>query len=153
SAIGLDGIPGAIRRRMQARFGDAGHGFHLIAPPNTSYRHREILLRHNEGWELCFIIRRCKGDGRYGLGGATFWSTGGAQSRFAPHPKRSSGRVGRFDVSYMAGPRGGKLKLRVDDGDWEVLSTRAEQVEDRWHTIEVEDGMHSLTVRAGGGGR
>lgn len=153
SAIGLDGIPGAIRRRMQARFGDAGHGFHLLAPPNTSYRHREVAFRHNEAWELCFIIRRCKDDGRYGLGGATFWSTGGAQSRFAPHPERSSGRVGRFEVWYMAGPRSGRLKVRVDDQDWQVIDTRSEQVEDRWHAIEVDDGFHELTVRAGNGGQ
>ena len=67
SAIGIDGIPGAIRDRVQARFGDAGHGFHLMAPPNTSYRHSQVKFEHNEGWEQCVIIQNCKKDGRYGL--------------------------------------------------------------------------------------
>src|SRR5690606_24643346 len=31
SALGNDGVTSAIRRRMQRRFGDAGHGFHVLA--------------------------------------------------------------------------------------------------------------------------
>ena len=63
---------------MQNRFGDAGHGWHLMSPPNTSYLHREVKFRHNGEWDSCFIIMRCKNDGRYGLGGLTSWSNGGA---------------------------------------------------------------------------
>ncbi|EDM77098.1 hypothetical protein PPSIR1_19684 [Plesiocystis pacifica SIR-1] len=155
SAIGIDGIPGAIRARMQGRFGNAGHGFHLLTPPNTSYRHREVEFEHNDKWKKCFIIQRCKGDGRYGLGGATVWSLGGAQSRFAPDDKYGGGKVSRFDLAYLAHPKGGKLELRVDRGEPVVLDTRTEGelVEDRFHTLEVEDGDHELTVRAAGGGQ
>lgn len=109
SAIGVDGIPGAIRQRMQARFGDSGHGFHLLAPPNSSYRHREVDFKHNEKWRRCFIIFKCSPDGRYGLGGTTVRSKGGAQSSFRPHQERSGGRVGKFDVWYAAQPGGGHL--------------------------------------------
>jgi lysophospholipase L1-like esterase len=153
SAIGLDGIPGAIRKRMQARFGDSGHGFHLMAPPNTSYRHDEVKFSHNEGWEQCFIIQNCKKDGRYGLGGATFWSYGGAESVFEPHPERSSGTVTGFDVWYLAQPRGGNLWMRVDKQDPVIVDTSAEQTEDRWHHFELEDGPHQLRVRANPGGQ
>lgn len=153
SAIGIDGIPSAIRKRLQARFGDGGHGFHLMAPPNSSYRHRGVRLHHNEQWSLCFIIHKCRSDGHYGLGGATFRSTGGAESRFWPDAKHSSGHVSRFEVWYAAAPRGGRFKVRVDDGEWEVIDTAAETLEDRWHAIEVEDGPHKLAVRAAGGGR
>lgn len=153
SSIGMDGIPGAIRRRMQARFGDAGHGFHLMAPPNTSYRHREVRFRHNDGWGACFIIQKCRADGHYGLGGTTFRSVGGAESWFAPDPERSSGKVSRFKVWYAGQPRGGRLRLRVDRGEPIVVETAADALIDRWHTIEVPDGFHELSVRAAGGGR
>jgi len=153
SAIGIDGIPGAIRARMQARFGNSGHGFHLMAPPNTSYRHSAVKFDHNEQWELCFIIQNCKGDGRYGLGGATFWSYGGAESTFRMHPERSAGTVSVFEVAYLAQPRGGKLGLRVDREQPVVVSTRAEVEEDRWHRIEFDEpGDHRLRVRANAGG-
>ena len=153
SVIGVDGIPGAIRRRMQARFGDGGHGLHLIEPPNTSYRHNEVDFEHNGNWRLCFIIQKCKKDGRYGLGGATVWSAGGGQSSFAPNPRHSSGKVARFEVGYMAQPRGGRLKVAVDDREPVFIDTEAEQVEDRWYGVELDEGMHELTLRASGGGR
>ncbi|MEX1368375.1 MAG: GDSL-type esterase/lipase family protein [Nannocystaceae bacterium] len=153
SAIGVDGITSAIRKRLQARFGDGGHGFHVMAPPNTSYRHRGIRFRHNDQWGLCFIIQKCRSDGHYGLGGTTTSSSGGAQSWFAPDPKHSSGHVSRFELYYAARPRGGRLKLQVDDQEPVYLETAAEQLEDRLHVIEVEDGPHELSVRASGGGR
>lgn len=153
SAIGIDGITGAIRARMQARFGDAGHGFHLMAPPNTSYRHQGVNFSHNEQWEQCFIIQNCKQDGRYGLGGATFWSYGGAESSFAPDGKRGAGTVSSFDVWYLAHPRGGKLWLRLDKQDPVVIDTRSDTVEDRWHRFEFDDGQHRLRVRANPGGQ
>lgn len=151
SAIGLDGIPSAIRRRMQNRFGDSGHGFHLMSPPNTSYRHAEVRFSHNGGWSHCFIIQKCRKDGHYGLGGATFRSTGGAQSTFAPHPERSSGRVSKMEVWYAAQPGGGRLRLVVDGGEKIFVDTDAETLEDRFYTFELEDGMHDLEVRAAGG--
>ncbi|MEM6991237.1 MAG: GDSL-type esterase/lipase family protein [Myxococcota bacterium] len=153
SAIGIDGIPGAIRRRMQNRFGDAGHGFHLMAPPNTSYRHREVDFAHNDAWSKCFIIQKCRSDGHYGLGGTTFRSGGGAQSSFAPHSERSSGKVSKIDIYYAAQPKGGRLSLRVDGGEKTFLETEAPALEDRFHSIKLPDGPHELKIRAGGGGR
>lgn len=153
SAIGVDGITSAIRHRMQQRFGDAGHGFHLMAPPNTSYRHQGVKFKHNDKWGKCFIIQKCKGDGHYGLGGVTFRSNGGAQSWFAPSPKRSLGKVSRFEVWYAAQPGGGKLQVQVDDGEKALIDTRADKLEDRWHAIDVDDGVHELSVRAAAGGR
>jgi lysophospholipase L1-like esterase len=151
SAIGVDGIPGAIRRRMQTRFGDAGHGFHLMEPPNTSYRHREVKFSHNDGWSHCFIIQKCRKDGYYGLGGATFRSVAGGESFFAPHPKHSSGHVSRFELFYAGQPNGGKIRLRVDKEEDIILETAADELEDRFHLVEVEDGYHRLAVRAIGG--
>ncbi len=152
SAIGVDGIPGAIRQRMQARFGDSGHGFHLMAQPNSSYRHREVEFSHNESWRKCFIIFKCSEDGRYGLGGTTFRSRGGAQSSFRPHQERSGGKVSKFEVWYAAQPKGGVFTVRVDGGERTRVSTLAEEIEDRWYTVEVEDGDHKFDVRAAGEG-
>ncbi|MCB9756647.1 MAG: hypothetical protein H6713_42565, partial [Myxococcales bacterium] len=152
SAIGIDGIPGAIRRRMQTRFGDSGHGFHVISQPNTSYRHREVEFKENKKWGNCFIIFKCRDDGHYGLGGVTSRSKGGAQSSFAPHKTRSSGRVSRFELWYAAQPGGGDLRVRVDRGEREVIETAADALEDRWYRVDVEDGYHELEVRAAGGG-
>jgi lysophospholipase L1-like esterase len=153
SAIGIDGIPGAIRRRVQNRFGDAGHGFHLMAPPNTSYRHREVEFSHNDAWKKCFIIHKCRSDGHYGLGGTTFSSWGGGQSNFAPHPERSAGKVSRFELYYAGQPEGGQLRVQVDDGDKVILETAADALEDRFYAVNVPDGPHEISVRAVGEGQ
>ena len=153
SAIGLDGIPGAIRVRMQNRFGDSGHGWHNLAPPNTSYLHREVKFRHNKGWETCFIIMRCKKDGHYGLGGATTRSSGGARSSFAPNPKRGSGTVSRFEFYYAEQPGGGRFRTRVDKGEYEIINTRGDKLEDKVKVWELEEGDHKLEVSAIGYGR
>jgi lysophospholipase L1-like esterase len=153
SAIGVDGITSAIRKRMQARFGDAGHGYHVMAPPNTSYRHRGVKFSHNEEWDLCFIIQKCRKDGRYGLGGTTTRSYGGAVSSFAPDPKHSSGHVSRFEIWYSGDPKGGRVRYRVDREEPVIFDTESEQLGDQWKLIEVEDGPHKLKVEAIGGGK
>ena len=151
---------------MQARFGDAGHGFHLITPSNTSYRHKGVEFRELAPWELCFVIFRCREDGRYGYGGTVFWSAGGGRSRFATVAGEGFGSaVSRFEVWYAARPRGGRIEVRVDRGEPIVVDTAlatatdgeadatAAAGEDRWHTVAVADGAHEFDVRAAGGGR
>jgi len=154
SAVGNDGITGAIRSKLQARFGDAGHGFHLLGQPNASYRHVGVKVSEKSPWHNCFIIQGCRSDGHYGFGGTSFESTAGAEIRIGTAKKGAMGRkVSRFEVYYAGTPRGGNLRLQVDDEDPIKVPTGADELEDRWHTVEVEDGEHSLSIRAAGGGR
>jgi lysophospholipase L1-like esterase len=154
SVIANDNVTSTLRKQMQRRFGDAGHGFHLLAKPNASYRHRGVRFSTNDGWQRCYIINHCKKDGRYGLGGTTVWSAGGGESRYRTATETSYGRkVSRYEIWYAGEPKGGKIRLRVDDGEPEVIETEAPELEDRLHTIELEDGPHELEVRAAGGGR
>ncbi len=154
SAIGADWLPSAIRRRMQARFGDAGHGFHLMAPPNASYKHKGVVFRTNGAWDLCFIIERCRKDGHYGLGGTTFSSSGSAESWFRTATQGAAGRkVSRFELWYAGQPGGGSMRLRVDDEPPVNIDSDAATLTDRWHTVTVVDGPHALSVRASGGGK
>jgi lysophospholipase L1-like esterase len=154
SAIAADHVSSAIREKLQRRFGDAGHGFHLLAKPNASYVHKGIEFRGGEDWSRCYIINKCKGDGRYGLGGTTVWSSGGAESRFRTADDSANGRkVSRFELWYLADPKGGKIRLQVDDEEPVVIETAAAAPEDRWYPIEVADGPHRFEVRAAGGGR
>ena len=155
SAIGNDGIPGAIRLKMQARFGDAGHGFHLLGQPNASYKHQGARFEEKSPWNHCFIIFGCREkDGHYGLGGTTFESVGGAEVSLGTATKGPMGRkVSRFELWYAGAPKGGNIRVTLDDEEPVVLETAAEQLEDRWQVIEADDGEHTLTVRAAGGGK
>lgn len=165
SVIGNDGITSAIRQRMQARFGDAGHGFHALEKYDASYRHRGVRFEQlgRVRWSQCMIRNLCREDGRYGYGGATVWSSGGSHSRFATAQKGEFGRKAAvFEVWYAARPGGGRLRVEID-GEVHMIDTAldpsaAEQLGeaalvDRWARFEVPDGAHVFEVRAGGGGQ
>ena len=175
SVLGNDGITSAIRRRMQARFGDAGHGFHALKQYDASYKHKGVVFEEKGSvrWESCFIRNRCmKTDGRYGYGGVTVWSSGGATSEYRTADEGAVGlQVSAFEVWYQQRYKGGQLRVRIDGGPDkggrdEIIETalpvpegfepknadeRPDEV-DAWARISVPDGPHSFEVRVTGGG-
>jgi lysophospholipase L1-like esterase len=156
SSIGHDGLPHAIRMRMQDRFGDGGAGFVLIdrASINTNYSSKVASIATTTAWEACFLTNLCKRDGRYGLGGHTFWASGEASSVISTLPNGKYGTTAsKIELWYLAQPRGGRIKLKVDKQEPETISTLADAPEDRWHVVDVEPGAHKITVSAGGGGQ
>jgi lysophospholipase L1-like esterase len=154
STIAADGITSTMRRRMQKRFGDAGHGFILIAKSYMPYRHEDIVHKESDGWKIYPILNDGLKDGWYGYGGVHYRSNGGASATFGTVTDRPIGTaVSTFELFYQAHPSGGDVTLQVDDGEKQVLSTRAEEQTDMWKVIEVPDGPHSLTVRAAGKGQ
>jgi lysophospholipase L1-like esterase len=154
SVVANDNVSSALRFALQKRFGDAGHGFHLVAKPNASYRHRGVRFQGGEDWSRCYIINKCKGDGLYGLGGTTVWSSGGAESRWRTEDELAFGqKVSRFEIWYRAAPKGGNLRVKVDDEEPVIVSTAADVTGDGWHTIEMPDGAHDIRLRAAGGGQ
>src|SRR5690606_1616467 len=126
SVLGNDGITSAIRRRMQARFGDAGHGFHALKKYDASYQQQNVRFSEagNVRWNSCFIRNRCMDDGRYGYGGVTVWSSGGAQSEYGTAREGPVGlSVSRFELWYQKQYKGGKIRLRVDGGNEQIIDT------------------------------
>lgn len=154
SVVANDNVSSALRFALQRRFGDAGHGFHLVAKPNASYRHRGVVFMDGEDWSRCYIINKCKGDGLYGLGGTTVWSAGGAESRWRTEGELAFGqKVSRLELWYRAMPKGGNVRVKVDDEEPVIVSTAADVAGDGWHTIEMPDGPHDIRLRAAGGGQ
>lgn len=156
SSIGHDGLPHAIRTRMQDRFGDGGAGFLLIdrAAINTNYSSKVASIATTTAWEACFITNLCKRDGRYGLGGHTFWASADASSTISTLSDGAYGTsASHVELWYLAQPRGGRIKVKIDRDEPQVVPTLAEAPEDRWHVIDVDPGAHRITVSAAGGGQ
>ncbi len=151
SAIAGDHVTSALRSRMQRRFGDAGHGWHLISTPTLSYRHRGIRFKKGD-WDNCYIINGCRADGHYGYGGTVFTSKGSSRVTFGTTRKGAVGRkVSRFELWYAAEPRGGPIKVQVDGEDARTLDGRADELADRYEVFEVPDGEHDFTIRVSQG--
>lgn len=153
SLIASDFISGTARRRMQAQFGDAGHGFILIANAWEWYFHNDIAHTASDGWIAQRITGPLAGDGLYGLGGVTFRGTANATASFGTPEKGDHGRnVSRFDLYYLEQPAGGDVELKVKGQPATVLSTRGSKKVSRVHALPVPDGPASLTIRALGRG-
>ncbi len=76
-----DLITADTRELLQKNFGDAGHGFHLIAKPWAWYEHRGVAA-DGGGWQIDPATQNQLKDGIYGLGGVSFRGAPGAWARY-----------------------------------------------------------------------
>jgi hypothetical protein len=153
SAVAADGVASTMRRNLQQRFGDSGHGFILIARGDMHYNHRDIRHRSSDDWSIYPVMHRQLGRDWYGYGGVQFRSKGGAQASFETTEEGPIGeRVSRFEIFYQHHPKGGDLRVKIDDGAPETLSTRHGTQEDAWQVFRLPDGPHRLSLQAAGRG-
>jgi lysophospholipase L1-like esterase len=153
STIASDYVSGTVRRRLQARFGDAGHGFLLIANPWEWYFHNDVVHGSEGEWKASRLAGPITADGMYGLGGVSFTSYGGGGAWFGTPTRGDYGRhVSRFDLYYLEQPAGGEVELAVRGQPAERFSTRGAAKTSRVRSLHVEDGEARLAVRAVGGG-
>jgi lysophospholipase L1-like esterase len=153
SVIAGDLISGTMRRRMQERFGDAGHGFILIANPWEWYFQNDIAHSASDGWSANKLTGPWPDDHVFGLGGVSFHTHDAATAFFSTRGEGDYGRkVSRFDLFYFEQPRGGTVLLSATGKPPEKLSTRGDAKAARVKSVSVDDGAGSLSIRALGDG-
>lgn len=155
SIVAADWVTSTLRRKLQHRFGDAGHGFVLLANAWAGYSHRHVDRFASEGWRVSRLVGPFAEDGFYGLGGVSFVADGpGVLAQVGTADTGEIGRsVSRFVVSYVEQPGGGDIALRVDRGEPQIVSTRGPEPAAKAIAIEAPDGAHRLEVRSAGRGR
>jgi hypothetical protein len=153
SVIAGDLISGTMRRRLQERFGDAGHGFILIANPWEWYFQNDIAHSASDGWSANKLTGPWPDDHRFGLGGVSFHATSGATAFFGSRADGDYGRsVSRFDLFYLEQPHGGTVLLSASGQEPEKLSTAGDAKVERVKSVQVTDGRGSLSLRTLGDG-
>lgn len=151
SSIATDRITSTVRRDLQLRFGDAGHGFVLIAKGYMPYRHIGLDHEANDAWLVQEVTRRARGDGRYGFGGIVLRGGAGARALYgsdADDEAPVGKSVSRFELWYSTGPRLGQVELRIDGGEPRSLSTTSESPGEGVERIDLPDGAHRMQLRA-----
>jgi lysophospholipase L1-like esterase len=141
---------GALRRRLQARYGDAGHGFVLLGSAWDLYRPLDVARGSTAAWRTRRIRPRDRGPVRVGLGGAVSRTTvAGAVTWAATVPGHP---LSRIDLLYERAPGEGRLAVRIDGRMVATLGGEAQAPTSAWHTTEVGDGQHRIEVEALGPG-
>ncbi|MEO1267203.1 MAG: hypothetical protein AAFX99_03830, partial [Myxococcota bacterium] len=149
STIVADKITGTARRKMQERFGDAGHGWLLVGKPWDYYIHANVSFYAMDGWKMNRLTSNPLKDGRHGLGGVTSRGIGsGLWADFKTVDEGSTGRtISRFEVYYMTHKRGSQLAVLVDGDEKKVIDTRSDEVEDKKAVVTFPDGAHKVRIQ------
>lgn len=149
SIVASDFVTATLRRKLQRRFGDAGHGFMLMANAWPGYFHNDVSRFASPGWNVSRVVGPFSRDGLYGLGGVSFRTEGpGVFSRFGTAKGGSFGTaVSKFVVDYLEQPQGGKMRILVDGEVRETIDTSGDAIKSVFKTFEVPDGAHELEVR------
>lgn len=147
SVITSDYISGTMRRKMQAEYGDAGHGFILTAKAWDWYFHNDVVQGAGEGWTSSRITGPFNGDKAYGIGGVSFVGAPGTVAWYGTSKGETFGKkVSRFDVYYMETPNGGEIELK-GDGKTETFSTKGDSKASKVQSFPVTDGENKMTLR------
>ncbi len=151
SLLVTDWVTGTLRRKLHERFGDAGHGFLLLAAGWPGYFHNDVSHTASSGWTLSRVVGPRADDGLYGLGGVSFRGGPGTWARFGTAKRGAFGlRASRFGVSYLAQPGGGSIEVLVDGAPTGSIDTAADAKALASHVVEVDDAPHAFELRPKG---
>jgi lysophospholipase L1-like esterase len=136
-----DLITGDVRSLLQKRFGDAGHGFILVAKPWAWYQHSGVALT-GSGWQSSAASHFEAHDGMFGLGGVSFMGTGKARSRIA----LETGPHSHFEVWFLRQPDGGTLAFSADGKPLGNIPTSGDTKEPGFASFDVPAGASELEL-------
>ncbi len=144
-------LTGQVRRLLQSRWGDGGHGFVMPGPPWNGYRAGDTNLCASGTWVSDYVERRDgRDDGRHGPAGMDVTAGKGAFGWIQTTKTNPQGRaVSRFEVAFLREPAAGTLHLSVD-GAAPIDVSAAGESGPGLVSLAVVDGPHRLQVSADG---
>jgi lysophospholipase L1-like esterase len=146
-----DVYPQYLRSYLQDRFGDGGHGFVMPAPPWKGYGHVDVRVEGFEHWRTEHAQRReARRDGWFGLLGASISSKN--PRAFARVIPSAAAAASRYEISFLAQPKGGSFELYVDGRRHGVVDTAAAQVAAGYHGFDLPEAQHTIELRPRGDG-
>jgi len=143
---------GAVRRALQARFGDGGRGFVAIGRPWKRWFQDGVRVGMSNEWapeKGKLEHGKLTGDGLYGLSGIGLFT----RQRGARAWTDVTTKASRAELSYLEQPNGGAFDVFVDGVRVVRVSTRGERTSSAFRAFDIaERSAHQLEVRAVGDG-
>ena len=136
-----DLITADVRALFQKEFGDAGHGFILLAKPWAWYGHRGVTVK-GTGWMIEPANSAQLRDGRYGLGAVSFRGGPGASSKIS----LKDGGHTKFEVAWLSQPDGGTFMMAADGQTVGTVDTASPVVTPSFQTFTVPEGFREVAI-------
>ncbi len=137
-----DLITADVRRLLQKQFGDAGHGFCLIAKPWAWYSHRGLEISAG-GWKIDPANQPEIHDGIFGLGGVSFIGPEGARSVIT---MREPGHTG-IEIAYWKQPGGGTFQVLAEERALGEAETAGEVREPGFAAFSIPENARRFEIR------
>jgi lysophospholipase L1-like esterase len=141
-----DLITGDARKLLQARFGDAGHGFCLLAKPWAWYDHNGVSIQ-GSGWSIDPATQSKLKDGLYGLGGVSFRGDAGARTELTLKDFSHT----RIEVSYLRQAGGGVFQVSAEGRLLGTVETKARAVEPGYSEFDIPPNARHFEIRVTSG--
>ena len=140
SPVTADSITADVRSLLQQHFGDAGHGFVLIAKPWAWYGHRGVDVQGN-GWRIAAATQTRARDGFHGLGGVSFEGDTGASSRLTLAEDHA-----KMEIQYLRQPGGGVLTVEAAGQTLGDVETDGPAKEPGFQTFPLPAGARTIQL-------
>jgi hypothetical protein len=147
----LDYTTGEMRRWLQGKFGDAGHGYVALAQVWPWYEHRDVERGSGPGWEGHAVSTNWLDDDLYGHGLIVAQaSTPHAETwvATASSPSRIGLTVSKVGIAYLRRPGGGAFDVLVDGKVSASIDTDAPRAEAGFVDLDLPDAPHRVTCVA-----
>lgn len=141
-----DMITADTRVLLQSRFGNAGHGYHLIAKPWAWYDHRGVRVEAS-GFSIAPATLTGEKDGWYGLGGVSFRGGAGAKAHFTLREPHQAFLLHYIPSAATVTVNGAPVDLSGGSGVYRVEGASTE------YTVTVASGTARLLGVEFRGGR
>ena len=136
-----DLITADVRALFQKEFGDAGHGFVLLAKPWAWYGHRGVTV-NGSGWKIEPANTAELRDGQFGLGAVSFRGGPGASSKIS---LKDAGHT-KIEVAWLSQPEGGTFMVAADGQTVGTVDTASPLVRPGFQTFTVSEGFKEVAI-------
>jgi lysophospholipase L1-like esterase len=140
SPVTADSITADVRSLLQQHFGDAGHGFVLIAKPWAWYGHRGVEVQ-GKGWHISAATQVRARDGFHGLGGVSFEGDTGASSHLTLAEDHA-----RMEIQYLRQPGGGVLTVEAGGQQLGDVETEGPAMHPGFQSFPLPIGSHEIRL-------
>jgi lysophospholipase L1-like esterase len=147
-----DFLTGRIRRVLQRRYGDIGHGFLFTAAIHDGYRAQDVNLCRSDRWFADYVGKKDgRDDGLYPFGASVSSSDPGQFGWIETTHANPEGRNAQsYDLFTLGQPQGGALLVQIDEAAPVQVSTRSDRSVLLHHRFEVPDGPHRFRMSPAG---
>lgn len=154
SNMTMDYQTGEMRRVLQTRYGDAGHGFLAAGRPWGWYLHRDIKHDADGRWIAYDVSTDRAPDSVYGFANISMKSKEANALSWLEtvDDKHEIGRTfSRFEVYALEQPAGGAFTVTIDGTLLDTVETKADARKPIFRAYDVKDTPHRLELRAKAG--